>query len=155
MTSSLVYHFHFFLCCDYKSNVTMKTTIWLVDKLWYQVHHLFPPLAFLMDACLDLFDEDVQREVASPFMTQVVMMTMMMVLSKTKMKVMMKVRRWMIYKRANESVNQQIIICKINLAQTRTEPKENPQSSWILIWGIWPGSQQGYVFDKWAVTCKI
>ena len=46
-----------------------------------------------MDACLDLFDEDVQREVASPFMTQVVMMTMMMVLSKTKMKVMMKVRR--------------------------------------------------------------
>jgi len=34
------------------------------------VHHLFPPLAFLMDACLDLFDEDVQREVASPFMTQ-------------------------------------------------------------------------------------
>ena len=58
-----------------------------------QVHHLFPPLAFLMDACLDLFDEDVQREVASPFMTQVVMMTMMMVLSKTKMKVMMKVRR--------------------------------------------------------------
>ena len=37
----------------------------------FQVHHLFPPLAFLMDACLDLFDEDVQREVASPFMTQV------------------------------------------------------------------------------------
>merc|ERR1719228_939881 len=34
------------------------------------VHHLFPPLAFLMDACLDLFDEDVQREVASPFLTQ-------------------------------------------------------------------------------------
>jgi len=34
------------------------------------VHHLFPPLAFLMDACLDLFDEDVQREVATPFLTQ-------------------------------------------------------------------------------------
>ena len=36
-----------------------------------QVHHLLPPLAFLMDACLDLFDEDVQREVASPFITKV------------------------------------------------------------------------------------
>jgi len=35
------------------------------------IHHLFPPLAFLMDACLDLFDEDVQREVAAPFLTQV------------------------------------------------------------------------------------
>ena len=35
------------------------------------IHHLFPPLAFLMDACLDLFDEDVQREVATPFLTQV------------------------------------------------------------------------------------
>ena len=34
------------------------------------VHHMFPPLAFLMDACLDLFDEDVQREVATPFLTQ-------------------------------------------------------------------------------------
>ena len=33
------------------------------------VHHLFPPLAFLMDACLDLFAEDVQREVATPFLT--------------------------------------------------------------------------------------
>ena len=33
-----------------------------------------------MDACLDLFDEDVQREVASPFMTQV-MAAMFMVLS--------------------------------------------------------------------------
>ena len=41
-----------------------------------KVHHLFPPLAFLMDACLDLFDEDVQREVASPFMTQVKLMKM-------------------------------------------------------------------------------
>ena len=41
-----------------------------------KVHHLFPPLAFLMDACLDLFDEDVQREVASPFMTQVKLMMM-------------------------------------------------------------------------------
>ena len=29
-----------------------------------------------MDACLDLFDEDVQREVASPFMTQVKLMMM-------------------------------------------------------------------------------
>ena len=36
-----------------------------------QVHHLLPPLALLMDACLDLFDEDVQREVASPFITKV------------------------------------------------------------------------------------
>ena len=44
------------------------------------MHHLFPPLAFLMDACLDLFDEDVQREVASPFMTQV-MAAMFMVLT--------------------------------------------------------------------------
>jgi len=35
------------------------------------MHHLFPPLAFLMDACVDLFDEDVQREVATPFLTQV------------------------------------------------------------------------------------
>ena len=43
-----------------------------------KVHHLFPPLAFLMDACLDLFDEDVQREVASPFMTQVKLMMMRM-----------------------------------------------------------------------------
>lgn len=34
------------------------------------LHHLFPPLAFLMDACLDLFDEDVQKEVASPFLTE-------------------------------------------------------------------------------------
>jgi len=34
------------------------------------VHHLFPPLAYLMDACLDLFDEDVQREVATPFLTE-------------------------------------------------------------------------------------
>ena len=41
-----------------------------------KVHHLFPPLAFLMDACLDLFDEDVQREVASPFMTQVLPLTL-------------------------------------------------------------------------------
>ena len=31
-----------------------------------------------MDACLDLFDEDVQREVASPFMTQVKLMMMVM-----------------------------------------------------------------------------
>ena len=33
-------------------------------------------LMILMDACLDLFDEDVQREVASPFMTQVMMRMM-------------------------------------------------------------------------------
>ena len=45
-----------------------------------KVHHLFPPLAFLMDACLDLFDEDVQREVASPFMTQVKLMMMVVML---------------------------------------------------------------------------
>eukprot|EP00092_Neocalanus_flemingeri_P030687 GFUD01033319.1.p1 GENE.GFUD01033319.1~~GFUD01033319.1.p1 ORF type:complete len:752 (-),score=216.18 GFUD01033319.1:74-2329(-) len=38
------------------------------------VHHLFPPLAFLMDACLDLFDEDVQREVATPFLTPAAIM---------------------------------------------------------------------------------
>ena len=44
------------------------------------MHHLFPPLAFLMDACLDLFDEDVQREVASPFMTQVMAMMFMVLL---------------------------------------------------------------------------
>ena len=44
------------------------------------MHHLFPPLAFLMDACLDLFDEDVQREVASPFMTQVLVAMFMVVL---------------------------------------------------------------------------
>ena len=51
-----------------------------------KVHHLFPPLAFLMDACLDLFDEDVQREVASPFMTQVKLMMMVVM-------VMMRMRR--------------------------------------------------------------
>ena len=45
-----------------------------------KVHHLFPPLAFLMDACLDLFDEDVQREVASPFMTQVKLMKMVVMM---------------------------------------------------------------------------
>ena len=33
-------------------------------------HHLCPPLAFLVDACQDLFDEQVQREVASPFLTE-------------------------------------------------------------------------------------
>ena len=33
------------------------------------LHHLFPPLAFLIDACIDLFDEEVQREVVSPFLT--------------------------------------------------------------------------------------
>ena len=46
-----------------------------------------------MDACLDLFDEDVQREVASPFMTQVsksivdlviMMMMIFMILTKTE-----------------------------------------------------------------------
>ena len=54
---------------------------------WTQVHHLFPPLAFLMDACLDLFDEDVQREVASPFMTQVMMMIKLIL-------VMMMMKLW-------------------------------------------------------------
>ena len=33
-----------------------------------------------MDACLDLFDEDVQREVASPFMTQVMLAMFMLLL---------------------------------------------------------------------------
>ena len=33
------------------------------------IHHLFPPLAFLIDACIDLFDEEVQREVVSPSLT--------------------------------------------------------------------------------------
>jgi len=34
------------------------------------IHHLCPPLAFLVDACQDLFDEQVQTEVATPFLTQ-------------------------------------------------------------------------------------
>ena len=33
------------------------------------VHHLFPPLAFLMDATIDLFDMDLAKDVASPLLT--------------------------------------------------------------------------------------
>jgi len=33
-------------------------------------HHLCPPLAFLVDACQNLFDEQVQTEVATPFLTE-------------------------------------------------------------------------------------
>ena len=58
------------------------------------MHHLFPPLAFLMDACLDLFDEDVQREVASPFMTQV-MAAMFMVLTIMVMVMVMGVQSFL------------------------------------------------------------
>jgi len=51
------------------------------------IHHLFPPLAFLMDACLDLFDEDVQREVASPFMTQAAITLLQHCLSSREIKI--------------------------------------------------------------------
>ena len=33
-------------------------------------HHLCPPLAFLADACQDMFAEAVQTDVATPFLTQ-------------------------------------------------------------------------------------
>jgi len=33
-------------------------------------HHLLPPLAFLMDAAQDLFDDEIYKEVASPFLTK-------------------------------------------------------------------------------------
>jgi hypothetical protein len=31
--------------------------------------HLFPPLAYLVDECYDLFDEDLVRDVLSPLLT--------------------------------------------------------------------------------------
>lgn len=33
------------------------------------LHHLFPPLAFLVDECFDLFDEDLVRDVVFPLPT--------------------------------------------------------------------------------------
>ena len=62
-----------------------RSADFILTLLMTKVHHLFPPLAFLMDACLDLFDEDVQREVASPFMTQVkLMMMVVMVMARRR-----------------------------------------------------------------------
>ena len=33
------------------------------------LHHLFPPLAFLVDECFDYFDEDLVRDVVYPLPT--------------------------------------------------------------------------------------
>ena len=33
------------------------------------LHHLFPSLAFIVDECYDLFDEDLVREVVTPLPT--------------------------------------------------------------------------------------
>lgn len=33
------------------------------------LHHLFPPLAFLVDECYELFDEDLVKDVVSPLPT--------------------------------------------------------------------------------------
>lgn len=33
------------------------------------LHHLFPPLAYLVDECFDLFDEDLVRDVVFPLPT--------------------------------------------------------------------------------------
>ena len=34
------------------------------------LHHLFPPLAFLIDECFEAFSEDVVKEVSSPLLTR-------------------------------------------------------------------------------------
>ena len=33
------------------------------------VHHLFPPLAFIVDVCYDMFDEDLVKNVVNPLPT--------------------------------------------------------------------------------------
>ena len=85
-----------------------------------KVHHLFPPLAFLMDACLDLFDEDVQREVASPFMTQVKFMKMVVVVMMV-MVVRMRRRKSIL---ASESVQ-----CCETVIQTLQNLKKHDETS--------------------------
>ena len=34
------------------------------------LHHLFPPLAFLVDVCYELFGEDLVKDVVSPLPTR-------------------------------------------------------------------------------------
>ena len=91
-----------------------------------KVHHLFPPLAFLMDACLDLFDEDVQREVASPFMTQVKLMMMVMVV------MVMRRRKRILSSKCCETLIQNLQKSeKARRANKRIyKLKPCPQSSW-------------------------
>ena len=33
------------------------------------LHHIFPPLAFLVDECYDLFGEDLVRDILNPLLT--------------------------------------------------------------------------------------